>query len=94
MAQTRAHVVIRGKVQGVYYRYATREQAELMGVKGWVRNRRDGTVEAVFEGDEEAVRRIIAWCHRGPSAARVTGVQVRWEEYRGEFEDFRILHSN
>lgn len=93
MAQARAHVVIRGKVQGVYYRYATREQAEMLGVKGWVKNRRDGTVEAVFEGDEEAVRRIIAWCHQGPPAARVTGVQVRWEEYRGEFPDFRIVYG-
>jgi acylphosphatase len=55
-----------------------------------VKNRRDGSVEAVFEGDKERVDQIIQWCHRGPSEARVTKVHLSWEDYRGEFEDFSV----
>jgi acylphosphatase len=67
-------LVIRGRVQGVGYRYAMTAAAEALGVTGWVRNRRDGTVEAVVQGDEELVERLVAWCRRGPVGARVTAV--------------------
>jgi acylphosphatase len=67
-------VTIRGRVQGVGYRYAMVDAANALGVTGWVRNRRDGTVEALVQGDAGAVERIVAWCRRGPAAAHVTAV--------------------
>ncbi len=92
MDKTRARVTIEGRVQGVYFRHYTRETAYRLGVKGWVRNRRDGSVEALFEGDKKDVDQIIQWCHRGPSEARVTNVRTTWENYTGEFEDFSISY--
>ncbi len=73
---TCAHVLISGKVQGVYYRGATAEMAQQLGVQGWVRNLPDRRVEAMFAGPPEAVAAIITWCHQGPPAARVEKVVV------------------
>jgi acylphosphatase len=69
-------LVVRGDVQGVGYRYAMVRAARGLGVAGWVRNRRDGGVEAFVQGDAEAVAALIAWCRRGPAAARVAAVDV------------------
>lgn len=85
-------MVVTGRVQGVYFRYATREEADMRGVKGWVRNRREGGVEAVFEGEKEKVEEVIEFCHYGPPAAKVSAVEVTWEEYTGEFKDFSIRY--
>ncbi|MEM2025613.1 MAG: acylphosphatase [Desulfurococcaceae archaeon] len=83
---------IRGKVQGVFFRQSMKEVATRNGVCGWVRNRSDGrTVEAVLEGPRDAVLKVIEWARVGPPGARVEDVEVRWEEYKGEFQDFRIL---
>jgi len=82
--RARARVVISGRVQGVYFRGATEDEARSRGLDGWVRNTRDGQVEAVFEGEKAAVEAMVAWCHRGPPAARVRDVTVTWEEPRGE----------
>jgi len=71
------HLRITGRVQGVGYRYALAAEAQAEGINGWVRNRRDGTVEAVVQGDPQAVARIIDWAKRGPPAARVTEVDNR-----------------
>jgi len=90
MEKVRSRVIIEGRVQGVFFRQHTQEMAFRLGVKGWVRNRRDGCVEAVFEGDKERVDQIVQWCHRGPSEARVTNVHHFGEGYRDEFEDFSI----
>ena len=92
MEKVRARAVIEGRVQGVFFRYHTQEMALQLSLKGWVKNRRDGRVEAVFEGDKDKVDQIIQWCHRGPSEARVTKVHLHWEDYTGEFEDFAINH--
>jgi acylphosphatase len=67
-------LIVRGRVQGVGYRYAIVDAAMAAGVAGWVRNRRDGTVEALVQGDADAVEGLLAWCRRGPPAARVTSV--------------------
>jgi acylphosphatase len=79
--------MISGRVQGVGFRYSMVEEAERLGVTGWVRNRRDGTVEAVVDGDPHAVEAILAWARRGPPSARVTGVQItETAETFGRFE--------
>lgn len=81
--RTRAHVYVSGRVQGVYYRATTRDQARTHGVDGWVCNLDDGRVEAVFEGSEEAVESMIEWCHEGSSAASVEDVEISYEESTG-----------
>ncbi len=85
MKNVRAHVIVHGRVQGVWFRASTEREASRLGVNGWVKNLPNGTVEAVFEGEEEHVKRVVAWCRRGPSAAHVTKVDVDYESYTGEF---------
>ncbi len=80
----RAHVRISGRVQGVGFRYSCRDEAGNLALGGWVRNLPDGRVEAVFEGPKESVERALEWCRRGPPSARVTEVDVRWEEPKNE----------
>jgi len=75
MSDTIRHVTVRGRVQGVGYRYFVEREAQLRDLEGWVRNRRDGSVEAVFSGPEDAITAMIAACRRGPSSARVDAVQ-------------------
>ncbi|MCS7124057.1 MAG: acylphosphatase [Candidatus Bathyarchaeota archaeon] len=92
MLKVRVHVFVSGRVQGVFFRHETRREAKMRGVKGWVRNLPDGRVEAVFEGEEEAVKQLIEFCKRGPPGAKVTGIEVKWEDYMGEFKDFEIRY--
>ncbi len=92
MEKVRARVIIEGRVQGVFFRYHTQEMAYRLGIKGWVKNRRDGRVEAIFEGEKDRVNQMVQWCHHGPPEARVSGVRVNWEEYTGEFQDFSITY--
>lgn len=82
-ATVRARVVVRGLVQGVWYRDSCARVARDEGVAGWVRNRSDGTVEAVFEGPIEAVARCVSWCRMGPPRADVTGIDVAEEAPEG-----------
>ncbi|MEM3672680.1 MAG: acylphosphatase [Candidatus Bathyarchaeia archaeon] len=89
----RAHVWVSGRVQGVFFRSETQEEARKRGVKGWVRNLPDGRVEAVFEGEENAVNELIEFCKRGPPGAVVTGVKVVMENFTGEFKDFVIKYE-
>jgi acylphosphatase len=79
----RAHVFVSGMVQGVNFRWYTSQHARTRGVDGWVRNLDDGRVEAVFEGSQHAVDAMIAWCREGPRYARVSDVEVAWEEPEG-----------
>jgi acylphosphatase len=85
----RVRVVISGMVQGVFFRQMASEHAHRLGVVGWIRNRSDGNVEAVFEGLEQAVDEIVAWCHEGSPWSRVEKVEVTAEEPEG-LETFRI----
>jgi acylphosphatase len=87
----RVHIVVRGHVQGVNFRYSAQRQARSLGLNGWVRNTTDGSVEAVVEGDPEAIRSFVNWAHSGPSDAAVDAVDADEESPQGE-RGFRILH--
>ena len=89
----RAHVVVHGYVQGVWFRASTKDAADRLGVTGWVRNLPDGSVEAVFEGAAKKVEEIVGWCHRGPAGAKVDNVEIQWEPYKKEFGHFDIRHG-
>jgi acylphosphatase len=90
MGKSRAKVIVRGIVQGVNFRYYTQRQAIRSGVTGWVQNLPDGSVAAVFEGEEQDVEAMVEWCRRGPSSAQVSEVIVQPEKYRGDFPSFSI----
>ena len=83
--------VIRGRVQGVSFRWYTREEAERLGLNGWVRNLADGSVELWAEGERPALEALLAWCGKGPPAARVSGVEVEWGAPAGA-SGFAIRH--
>jgi acylphosphatase len=87
---TRAHVLVSGKVQGVFFRSSTKDKAEELGLSGWVRNLPDGRVEAIFEGEKEEVDKVVEWSRKGPEYARVAGVEIIMEEYKGEFKGFLL----
>ncbi len=88
----RVHVYISGRVQGVFFRAVTQQTAKGFYLTGWVRNLADGRVEALIEGENADVDKMIAWCHIGPTAARVEEVLTGEEPYTGEFQDFSIKY--
>ena len=88
----RVHVFVSGRVQGVFFRAETQNKAISLNLTGWVRNVPDGRVEAVFEGEEDNINKMIDWCKEGPSFASVINVEVVEEPYTKEFENFRIRH--
>lgn len=88
----RIHVFISGRVQGVFFRAYTRETAMTLNLTGWVRNLYDGSVEAVFEGDDTNVQSMLEWCKKGPPHAVVRHVDASEEPYKGDFRDFRITY--
>lgn len=87
----RAHILLSGRVQGVWFRANTKEKAEQLDLKGWVRNLSNGRVEIVFEGKKEVIEKAIEWCHHGPSFAKVKKVEIKWKEPEG-YEDFKVLY--
>jgi acylphosphatase len=87
--ERRAHVVVTGRVQGVFFRASCVREASARGLAGWVRNRRDGSLEAAFEGDPDAVAALVRWCRAGPPGASVDDVDVRDEAPTGE-RGFRV----
>lgn len=91
MAQKRIQLIVRGRVQGVYFRASAQREARQLGLTGWVKNRSDGSVEMVVEGEEDQVKDFLAWSQTGPSTARVDAVETRWRSYTGEFSGFRIV---
>jgi acylphosphatase len=88
--KTRAHIIVHGIVQGVFFRYHTQQEAQGLGLTGWVRNLPDGNVEILCEGDGEAVEKLVRWSRTGPSGAFVEGTDVSFEEYTGGFPTFAI----
>ncbi len=91
MGLKQIHMRVFGRVQGVFYRASAQREAKRLGLTGWVRNRKDLSVELVAEGEETGIKDFIAWAQHGPSAARVERVDVRWRSFVGDFFDFRIL---
>jgi acylphosphatase len=92
MGEARAHLFIDGRVQGVFYRGFTQGLAHNLGLSGWVRNLRDGRVEAVLEGKRELVEEAIKECYAGPPGARVTNIEVAWEASAGQEKGFHIRY--
>ena len=88
----RAHLIISGTVQGVFFRHSTNRLAQGLCLKGFVRNLSDGTVEVVAEGEESALRELISFCRKGPEAASVSSVAIKWEEPSSEFTTFSIRY--
>lgn len=92
MTTTRALACITGRVQGVFFRQSTCETAARLGLTGWVRNRPDGSVEALFEGEKSAVDQALRWCRQGPPRAAVAEVLVEWLDGPAEYADFRTRY--
>jgi acylphosphatase len=91
MGLKQVQAVVRGRVQGVFFRASAQREAKRLGLTGWVRNRNDGSVELCAEGEEEELRELLAWAHKGPGASRVDRVEIRWRGFVGDFSDFRIM---
>jgi acylphosphatase len=88
--RSQVHLVISGRVQGVFFRASTAEEARRLGLTGWVMNRSDGSVEAIAEGERSKLAEFVRWCGHGPRGAVVQKVDVQWREFRDEFQGFRI----
>ena len=86
------HVIISGRVQGVFFRASTKQKAEQLGITGWVRNTHDGCVEAIFEGEENKINEMIEWCHHGPSFSKVNNVEIKKQNPINGFDKFSIKY--
>jgi acylphosphatase len=91
MQKMRVHLIVKGRVQGVWFRESTRITAEELMIKGWVKNRSDGTVEITAEGMEHNIKKFVEWCHEGPPQAIVNSVVETTQEFRDEFNSFGIV---
>ena len=92
MLNTRVHIFISGKVQGVFFRQALKVVAKKNNVLGWVRNLKDKRVEAILEGDNKSINSVIEWIHIGPANSRVDDIEVSNEEFKNEFSTFDVLY--
>ncbi|MCJ8305513.1 MAG: acylphosphatase [Nitrosopumilus sp.] len=92
MSNNRIRIFVTGKVQGVFFRQALKVMAKKNNIFGWVKNLKDGRVEAVLEGDEEKISRLVEWAHGGPANARVEDVEICDEKFTNEFSKFDVLY--
>jgi acylphosphatase len=92
MGKQRVRLFIKGKVQGVFFRQALKVTAKKNNVTGWVRNLKDGRVEALLEGEDLDVSTLVEWCHAGSANARVEDNEIKNEKYKGEFSKFEVLY--
>jgi len=90
--KSNVHVLISGRVQGVWFRASTKQKAQQLGLTGWVRNTSDGNVEAMFEGEENKIDKMIDWCHSGSPLSKVTNVEVKKQNPTNGFDDFSIKY--
>jgi acylphosphatase len=88
--RARVHLLVSGRVQGVFFRRAVADKARALDITGWARNLNDGSVEIVGEGERHNLELLVAWAHHGPPHARVDAVQVKWESFAGEFARFQV----
>ena len=88
--KAQVHIVVSGRVQGVFFRGAAAQEARALGLSGWVRNLLDGRVVILAEGERRNLEMLLAWAHQGPSAARVEGVEAEWSEYEGKLHGFEV----
>jgi len=88
----RVHLIVHGRVQGVFFRRNTKKIADKLNLKGWVRNNPDNSVEIIAEGSDEAVNKLLNWCRKGPIGAKVEKVALNKEKYKNEFKDFSIVY--
>ncbi len=88
----KVYVIISGKVQGVWFRAHTKNKAKELGINGWVKNTDDGKVEAIFEGDENNIYKILEWCSKGPLDASVSKIEIFNKKYSKEYNDFSIKY--
>jgi len=92
MTKQRVRLLVKGKVQGVFFRQALKVMAKKNHISGWVKNLKDGRVETLLEGEDMAVSSIVEWCHAGPANARVEDIEIRNEKFKGEFSKFEVLY--
>jgi len=92
MTKARLRIQVYGIVQGVFFRSSTEEKASSMALTGWVKNRRDGSVEILAEGEKKVLEALLAWCEKGPEGSRVEKVEHSWEDFKGEFSSFYITY--
>ena len=85
-----AHLIISGRVQGVFYRATCEEIAESLGLNGWVRNLPSGQVEVLAQGEKEKIEKLIEWCKKGPPSAKVSDVKIEWQEVSKTFTSFEV----
>jgi len=90
--KSRIHVIIKGHVQGVFFRSNTQKQAKKLNLTGWVKNLPNGTVKLIAEGEKEKLKELISFCKEGPSSARVDDIDVEWKEYKDEFDRFSVRY--
>lgn len=88
--KVRAHITLSGRVQGVAFRYYARDMAHKFRVGGWIKNLDNGDVESVIEGKKVSVQQMITWCKKGPGLAIVENIEIEWQPYTGEFNEFHI----
>jgi len=89
--KARVSLIIKGRVQGVFFRYETKKEAQTLGLSGWVKNNNDGTVEVLAEGDRVLLEKLAEWCKSGPDSALVENVEIKWLAYGREFNSFEII---
>lgn len=85
------HCIVKGRVQGVFFRASTQREAKRLGLSGWVKNLPDGGVEIVAEGEDDSLKDFLGWVQRGPTSARVDRVETRWRSFSGEYAEFKII---
>ncbi|NYZ78958.1 acylphosphatase [Candidatus Micrarchaeota archaeon] len=93
MAKARLHIEVYGIVQGVFFRSSTEEKASNLGLTGWVKNRRDGSVEILAEGEREQLEALLAWCGKGSEGSRIDKIEHSWGDFTGEFKSFYITYG-
>ena len=92
MVEESVHILVTGKVQGVFFRQATKVIAIKNKVTGWVKNLENGQVEILFEGDDKNVNSVIDWCHNGPANSRVDEIKIKQQEFSGQYSNFEVLY--